>query len=304
METERERAFQRALALIAQGKNQEAREQLSRLVEESPHWVEARLTLGVLLGTLGERTAAEEHLRYGLEHLEAVPRLSRETLRAQLLLNLAVLALERDDWKDVYGWEEEFAGLRETFQREGLLERAASVLFDAANRAVRDGEPTRGRTLYERALELDPDFAEAWYNLAVLEAQDEELEQAMFHLERAIAAEPALAEAQFLLGSLLLPQDPERAVQLMEGAVALQPENVQWITLLGSAYARRRDFQRAREFFARALSLDPEYADAHLGYAIASRALGDMESARYALGRAFELNPQLAKQVRAMMEEL
>ena len=61
------------------------------------------------------------------------------------------------------------------------------------------------------------------------------------------------------------------------------------------------DYERARTVYARIISMDDSRADAHLGFAVASRALGDIHTARFALKRAFELNPQFAGAVRQMM---
>ena len=216
-------------------------------------------------------------------------------------MNLCALALEEEDWEEVFAWEAEFEDVHDALHRQGLLGQGASTLFKAANSAVQERRIDAGRTLYERALMLEPTFAEAWYNLAVLASEDGELDDAIEALRRAITSEPTFADAHFLLGTLLLPNAPEDAVGYMMEAVNLSPENARWITLLGSAFARQRNFHRARELFARSLELDDAQADAHLGFALASRAVGEEEVAKRALQKAFELNPDLAAHVQRMM---
>ena len=294
--------FEEAIAEITQNRPDRAQVILEGLLAEEPDYVEARLALGVLMGGKGDPKEARRHLRLAMEQLGTVPRVGSEGLRAQVLVNLCSLALEEGDWEDVYAWESAFEDVREGLQHQGLLEQSASTLFDAANRAVRVRQIDKARTLYERAVSLDPDFGEVWYNLAVLASEDGELEDAIAFLQKAVEAEPTFADAQFLLGTLLLPTDPESAIEYMEQAITLEPTNARWITLLGSAYARQHRFEKARELFARSLQLDDAQADAHLGFAVASRALGDMETARFALRRAFELNPQLAAQIQQMMD--
>jgi tetratricopeptide (TPR) repeat protein len=238
-----------------------------------------------------------------MEQLGVETRSGTDALRGQVLVNLCALALEEDDWEEVAAWESAFEEVHEALERQGLRAQGASVLFDAGNRAVKDERVTQARRLYLRAVALDPGFGEVWYNLAVLASEDGELREAQEHLRRAIESEETFADAHFLLGTLLLPTSPEDALKHMEAAISLSPENAHWTTLVGSAHARQRNFERAREFFARSLQMDDSQADAHLGFAVASRALGDQDTARAALRKAFKLNPQLATQIQQMMQE-
>ena len=296
-------AFEEAVAQIEQNDRDGARETLTHVLESHPDYAEARLALGILLGTAGEKGEARRQMRLAMEQLGNESRPGTESLQGQVLVNLCALALEEDDWEEVAAWESAFEDVQEALDRQGLREQAASILFDAGNRAVKETRVTQGRRLYLRAVALDSDFGEAWYNLAVLASEDGELREAQEHLRRAIDAEGTFADAHFLLGTLLLPNSPEEALQHMESAVRLSPENAQWTTLVGSAHARVRNFERAREFFARALQLDDSQADAHLGFAVVSRALGDSDMARDALRRAFELNPELAQRIQDLMSE-
>ena len=288
---------------IADDRKVEARDTLSGILEHSPDYVEARLALGVLMGGEGDTEPARRHLRFAMDQIALNPSIGSETLRAQVLVNLCAMALEQDDYADVLAWEDVFGEMNDALSRQGLRERAASLLFDAGGRAIQADRPDHGRRLYMRAIELEPTFSEAWYNIAVIASEEQSLPEAKEALRRAIDADHGFADAHFLLGTLLLAESTEEAAECMRTAVEMKPDNPRWVTMTGSAYARLRQFAHAREWFRRSLAMDDEQADAHLGYAVACRALGDLGAARGSLQRAFELNPALATQIQGMMAE-
>lgn len=295
--------FESATEHIAADRRAEARDGLRAILSHTPDYVEARLALGVLMGGEGETEEARRHLRFAMEQIALTPTIGSESLRAQVLVNLCAMALKQGDYEDVLACEGVFGDMAEALHRQGLSERAATMLFDAANRAVEAKNGDHGQRLYMRAVELDPSFAEAWYNIAVIASEDGSFAEGKEALRRAIDADHSFADAHFLLGTLLLSDSTAEAAECMRVAVEMSPDNPRWITLTASAYARLREFVKAREWFRRSLALDDDQADAHLGYAVACRALGDVVAARGSLQKAFDLNPALASQIQGMMAE-
>ncbi len=295
--------FESAIEHIAADRRSEAREELEAILVHTPDYVQARLALGVLTGGAGEPEVARRHLRFAMEQIAVNPNLGSESLRAQVWVNLCALALEQKDYEDVLAWEDVFGEMSEALHRQGLSQRAATILFDAANHAVEAKKGDHGQRLYMRAVDLDPSFAEAWYNIAVIASEDGSFAEGKEALRRAIVADHTFADAHFLLGTLLLSESTAEAAECMRIAVELAPNNPRWVTMTGSAYARLREFAKAREWFRRSLALDDDQADAHLGYAVACRALGDVIAARGSLQKAFDLNPALATQIQGMMSE-
>lgn len=294
-------AFEEALRHLEQNDVAAARNALEAILAESPDSVEARLALGVLLSRGTERALARKHFAAVLELLEEESGSLAESLRARALLNLCALALEEGDWKETRLRESTFDVYRDVFQREGSLEQATQLLLNAGVHAARGDAYEEARILTERAVSLDPTFAEGWWNLSALAYREGAFTDAKTYARRALELDENLAEASFLLGNLTFDESPEEGLALLERAVALKPQEIEWVLALATAYARRGNYLRARTFYAAVLRLDASRADAHLGFAVASRALGDMESARHALSRAFALNPEFAAIVRRMM---
>lgn len=61
--------------------------------------------------------------------------------------------------------------------------------------------------------------------------------------------------------------------------------------LIGRALEGRDDFATARDFYAKAIDMDPYYAEAYWGYATSSESLGDLESALGAMRSFLHANP-------------
>jgi tetratricopeptide (TPR) repeat protein len=91
---------------------------------------------------------------------------------------------------------------------------------------------------FERAIKVDPDYADAHNNLGTIYYQNQQLKQAIREYQKAIALNPAQAT---------------------------------YHSNLGTAYLERREFDKAAAEYARALQLDPDIFEPHPGTGISAR---------------------------------
>lgn len=90
---------------------------------------------------------------------------------------------------------------------------AARIMAKQADLEQTQGRHSSARTLYRRALELDPEFVEAHYNLGLVLGESGEIDQALEHLRRTVELKPDFAQAHSsLLGmqGLYRHGDPQR----------------------------------------------------------------------------------------------
>ncbi len=92
---------------------------------------------------------------------------------------------------------------------------------------------------------------------------------------RSVQAAAMLAEGAALMETGRF----DEAVQIIDQAGQLVPDNPVAYVYMGRALKGRGDYHAAQFFFERAMDLDPLHADAYFGYAQASEGLGDLESA-------------------------
>jgi TolB-like protein/Flp pilus assembly protein TadD len=113
-----------------------------------------------------------------------------------------------------------------------------------------------------KAIELDPDFAEAQAEYAVSMIMwrspgHEQLSIAEQAIDRALALAPGLPRALAARGLLLLDSDLEGAEEVLRQVLAEDPNMVDAINWLSSALAGQGKVDEAMEWFQRALRIDP-----------------------------------------------
>jgi TolB-like protein/Tfp pilus assembly protein PilF len=138
-----------------------------------------------------------------------------------------------------------------------------------------ESEVRRSAELFQRAIGLDPDYAQAYVGLAdayiilvafAWETPAEGYPPAIAAMERALALDPALADAHVTLGGLSLWYD--------------------------------RDWIRAEEHFLQGLRLNPDHVFGHYWYGAFLDGMGRYEEAEAQMLLAWELDP-LAPQIGA-----
>ena len=182
------------------------------------------------------------------------------------LLILAALGLQRL-WQDVVGRKY----MAVAFQ---LAIVTASAIFVTL--------PRHDRSLW--ALED--------YNAGRLALEANDLTSANSHLQRARALVPDNPEIILALGNLRLAQaNRAEAVVLYEAALRLDPRHKSALNNLGVIALEDQRFIEAKEFFLRALELEPQNAKTHFLLAKTELGLGNIAGARAALAPALEREP-------------
>lgn len=133
---------------------------------------------------------------------------------------------------------------------------------------VKQGRLPAAVSAFNRALERDPDLAEAHSGMGYALAQQGQLEQAADHLRRAIEAAPASYNAHNLLGHILTRQGRlEEAVKHCRRATELKPDFAQAHYNWGEALVALGRFDEAGEQFGRAQQLSAGEPELYLGVA-------------------------------------
>lgn len=174
-------------------------------------------------------------------------------------------------------------GGQEPYQRRAIELLGAAIRGDpgdgiahAALAAIlaRNGAAEEALPLAARATNLAPNDFRAWAALGDVHRLQGQHDQAVFYYQMALRLQPAAVSVlKDAAASLLLAQHPERAIPLIEQAIAARPE-------------------------------DPEN---HANLALARRALGEAQAALAAAQRAADLgqaDPRLRPRLRAMLAEM
>ena len=115
-----------------------------------------------------------------------------------------------------------------------------------------------------RAVELNPQYADAHYNLGTALAHLGRLPEAARRLARALELEPSNAPAAYNLGVVMKRQGRrDEAIAHLTTVVKLSPGHVQAHTTLGALLFEKGDAAAALAHFQDAIRADPKCAEAH-----------------------------------------
>jgi Flp pilus assembly protein TadD len=168
-------------------------------------------------------------------------------------------------------------------------------LVSLAQRLRQQGRFADARSAAERALEIEPDNAAAWFNLGAALGGLGEREAAEAAYRRALERNPRYPEAWSNLGGLLGAKGATgEQLAAYRKAIDANPQLAPVWSNLGNALCNARRYAEAESANRRAVELDPRFVP---GWINLGRALHEMKrpaDARGACQRAVELAPDLA----------
>jgi tetratricopeptide (TPR) repeat protein len=147
---------------------------------------------------------------------------------------------------------------------------------------------------YEKAIKLDSRFALPYYNLGNLQLGQGKPDKALLLYQIAIALDPAYAMAHENLAILLCDykHDYDGAIVECEKAIALNPEHAPAHYDLGHARHGKGDREGALLAYRKAIEVDRKFGPAYAGLGDVLRAKGDLDGAIAAYREAVKLDPK------------
>ncbi|MFB3099053.1 MAG: adenylate/guanylate cyclase domain-containing protein, partial [Acidimicrobiia bacterium] len=178
---------------------------------------------------------------------------------------------------------------------------------DALNRNKLE-DRIEARRLFERALELDPNYPMAWVSLGRVHYHDADVgtgydteadrdalyESAVAYAMKAFELDPSCADAYALVGICRLSKgEHDEAITMSEKAIALAPNHAQNLAIAAAVLNKSGQPERSFELIKRAMRLCPIYPGWYLYVlATACRLLHRNESAVSSFEEAIKRNPE------------
>lgn len=190
--------------------------------------------------------------------------------------------------------------------RQGNIDEAEKVVSDALVQTPDDpelhyasgviaqerGDADGARAAFEKAIALKPDFFAALNGLGALQMDAGDHVGAAASFRAAIAQKPDFADAHFNLSlALRAAGDPETALQELEEANRLAPQDPVILVEMVHVYDGRKDTARADEAAKQAAQVGPQHAGAQFVYGQRLLAAGDAMGAVEHLQTASNLAP-------------
>ena len=152
------------------------------------------------------------------------------------------------------------------------------------------------RANYDRAIQLEPHHAQAYYNRGNALRESKRLDAALASYDRAIQLKPDYAEVGSNRGSALqeLKQLDAAVASLIE-PIQLKPDYAEAYSNRGSALQELKQSDAALASYDRAIQLQPDYAEACYNRGNALRELRQLDAALASYDRAIQLQPDYAE---------
>ena len=179
------------------------------------------------------------------------------------------------------------------------IDLAWTYLFDASY-GWSESRTKSLETAYEiahKALSIDESFAGIYSALGSIHLQKGEMKEALALRRKAVALEPNSANYHGLLGVtyLFMGDRTDEAIAELKNANRLDPFPLPWVShYLGTAYRVNGEYDKAVEFFKKAIKNNPNYWLSYLGLSACYGLLGREEEAREAAAEVLRIDPNFS----------
>ncbi len=144
-----------------------------------------------------------------------------------------------------------------------------AALVAEAREAFVSGNFAKAEELYQEFVEQQPDNVVALANLGVAQFRQGKLTAAQYALEKAIKADPTDAFSLTTLGAVMIEQSRiEDAIGYLERANETKADDPITLNYLGVASSQLGQFGKAEQSLRRAITVNPDYAEAHFNLAV------------------------------------
>ena len=149
---------------------------------------------------------------------------------------------------------------------------------------------------YTRAIELYPDYVEAYFRRGVAYNVRGESALAIKDLTTAIELKPGLALAYYYRGHAYINgNEYDLAIEDYTKVAQLKPDFVEACFSRGAAYAKKGKFESAIEDYTKVIQLKPNFAEAYFGRGVVHDLRGECAHALEDFAHVIQLKPDFAE---------
>jgi Tfp pilus assembly protein PilF len=180
--------------------------------------------------------------------------------------------------------------LTKDFPNSSLLFNISGACYKANNNLEKAVES------FKRAISIKPDFAEALYNLGVIQKELGQIKSSINSYEKAIDIKPAYPDAHNNLGNIFLKtRQLDTAIDHFEWAVAFKPDFYEAYNNLGLVRLEQNQINKAIKNFKKAIAINSQYSEAYINLGQSLKDLGQMNDAVKCYKELITVNPSFAK---------
>jgi len=140
---------------------------------------------------------------------------------------------------------------------------------------------------YKKALNLDPEFADAWLGIGISYDELGKSANALPYIKKAIKLSPTIPEYWFILGDIQIKLSRiEDGINAYRKVIELDPEDPDVWLDLSVVYADMKNYEQACSILTEGLRWHDDHADFHYGIAYYLFNSGKLKQANQVLSKA------------------
>jgi tetratricopeptide (TPR) repeat protein len=160
---------------------------------------------------------------------------------------------------------------------------------------AKEGEYDKAISDFNKAIELNPRYADAYNNRGAAYAKKGEYEKAISDYSKAIELNPRYADAYYNRGLAYYGKgEYDKAISDFNKAIELNPIDADAYYNRGAVYAKKGEYEKAISDYSKAIDLNQKDAEAYYNRGLAYYGKGEYDKAISDFNKAIELNPRYA----------
>jgi tetratricopeptide (TPR) repeat protein len=193
--------------------------------------------------------------------------------------------------------------------RANDLEHDILTYFNLGVDLYRQREVAKAIQAYQKVIELDPTYVEAYNNLGIIYQDIGDFDKALEAYQKAIEVNPKYEKAYNNLGILhFLNNRYEESAGAFQKALEINPGNIESYINLGILFKKQGEFKKAIECFQKALSINPFNGETYYNIGMLYEQLEDYNLAignyQKFIRLSSKTHPDLASKVQRHVEYL
>ena len=154
------------------------------------------------------------------------------------------------------------------------------------------GRLTDAITSYKKAIAIEPNYVDAYYNLGFALREKGNLEEAVKNFNKVISLNPNYVDAYNNMAVTLEKQGKlEEALKAYKKAIAIKPDYADAHYNMATTLEKQGKLEEAVISYNKAISIKPDYADAYFNMASTLEAQGKLEEAIGAYKKTLDIKP-------------
>jgi len=171
-------------------------------------------------------------------------------------------------------------GVEQEGGKDRTLTSDVLIHFNSGVSFYNQKEFSKAIQAYQKVIELDPTYVEAYNNLGIIYQMIGDVERAFESYQKSTKINPRYEKGYNNLGILLLLKDRnEEALEAFQKALAINSNNIESHINLGILLKKKGEWEKAIESYRRALAISPLHGETHYNIALLYEQLENLELA-------------------------